>query len=127
MAVKNEAGDHQLRYSLIAHEKGTDNYVVAAMSGTLMACGNGLVDGFRRTESLVAFDVLAKHLLAEQKLLEQEQIIPSGTAQDSFIRAMTDLLESTVMYLGYPPKEDVEFFSLPQGLVENLHWAPRLR
>lgn len=117
----------ELKYALIAHEKGTDNYVVAAVGGTLVACGQGLVDVFRAEERLVAFDDVVKAVLAEQRMLEQERIIPPGSTEKRFVREMTDLLGRSVMYLGYPPKENVEFFSLPQIIVDNLNWVPRGR
>lgn len=113
------------KHALIAHEKGTDNYVVAAVGGGLSACGQGVVDVYRREESLVPFEEVSRQVMADQIQLEKDGIIAPGSARDRFVRDMTDLLRRAIMYLGWPPKEKVEFFSLPDGIVDNLHWTPR--
>ncbi len=123
--LENEAAPHRVKYALIAHEKGTDYYVVATMNGNLMACGEEMISSLRASESLIIFDDVTKNILKQQGEAERMKLIPQGTATDHAVRQIKGLLENALLLLGLPPKENVEFFSLPKDIVENLHWTPR--
>lgn len=90
-----------------------------------MACGGGLVERFRVTENLITFEEMERKMLEESEVLEKEGIIDQGTAQRHFTRKMFNLLLDTILYLGAPRKEEVEFYTVPQNIVDNLRWAPK--
>ena len=123
--TEDETIPHKVKYALIAHEKGTDYYVVATNNGNIMACCPELIEIYRTSESLISFDDVTKNILREQEISEKMKIIPSGTAVDRSVRLIRWLLDDAIRLLGCPPKENVEFFSLPKNIVEKLHWVPR--
>lgn len=123
--LESETAPHRVKYALFAHERGTDYYVLVTENGNLLACGQELIDSFRFSESLISFDQVAQNILRQQEEAERMKLVPPGTATDHFARQIKGLLEDALRLLDLPPKEDVDFFSLPQDIVETLHWTPR--
>ena len=123
--TESEPIPSKVKYALVAHEKGTDYYIVATNNGNLIACCPELIEIYRTSESLISFDEVTKNILREQEESERMKIIPPGTAVDHSVRLLRYLLADAIRFLGCPPKEDVEFFSLPNRIIEELHWIPR--
>ncbi|MCL4382643.1 MAG: hypothetical protein M1575_01045 [Patescibacteria group bacterium] len=123
--LENETAPRQVKYALFAHERGTDYYVLVTENGNLLACGQELIERLRFSESLISFDTVAENILKQQEEAERMKIVPPGTVPDHFARQIKGLLEDALRLLDLPPKENVDFFSLPQDIVETLHWTPR--
>lgn len=123
--IETESVPYKAKYALVAHEKGTDYYVLASSNGNLMACDHEFLDSLRTSESLTFFDVVFENIVKEQEKSEKMGIIPQNSATEHSIKQLMGLLEEALVLLGLPPKENIEFFSLPNNIVEKLHWIPR--
>lgn len=123
--TESEPIPYKVKYALVAHEKGTDYYILASNNGNLMACDQELLNSLRVSESLIFFDVIFENIVRQQDEYERTGIIHPGTATEHTIKEIRSLLSEALLLLGLPPKENVEFFSLPKNIVENLYWIPR--
>jgi hypothetical protein len=115
----------KVKYALVAHERGSDYYVAVSTNGNLMACDQEFLNSLRISESLTFFDDVYENIAKQQEQFERTGIFPPGTAADHSIKQLYDLLTEIILLLDFPLKENVEFFSLPKNIVENLRWIPR--
>jgi hypothetical protein len=115
----------KVKYALVAHERGSAYYIAVSTNGNLMACDQEFLDSLRTSESLTFFDDVFENIAMKQEEFERTGIFPPGTAADHSVKQLYDLLTEVILLLDFPLKENVEFFSLPKKIVENLHWIPR--
>lgn len=120
--VEDEKAFSKVKDALVAHEIGTDYYVLATENGNLMACCSESLESLRNSENLIFFDEVIENVLKKQEELERRGIIPAGASTDYGVRHVKCLIQDALLFLGFPPKTDVEFFSLPKRLVNKINW-----
>lgn len=118
----------ELKKAIIA-QHGDDFILAAYPYGNLMCCGPEMIEIYRKKESLVGVDTLleAMHGRAER---DTELRGVTRSAEELFIRDATVLFHNTLTMLGWPPFEEIDFFSTPDDIVKGLRtdyddWRPK--
>jgi hypothetical protein len=115
----------EFKYALLmsrAYEE-TDNHMYVAMGtdGELMAVGDEMLELWRSQERLVGFDTVAQAML--DKAVDEVRILGGDrTFHEVYARRMAFKLSDAALMLGRPPKDQVDFHTLPQSIVDELNW-----
>lgn len=112
-----------IKYCLLAHQKETDNYTIASTEGTVIACGEAYINSLRAQELFINFNEFAQGLLAQEE--HSGNVLFGRITTERWERKIIGVLDDARYYLGSPPKEELEFFSIPESIVRELHWTPK--
>lgn len=116
------------KFVLITHEKGTDRYILANLNGNLIECDEEeLSQQYRYHEVLVSFETLKKNLWAKGRAMEKPHFLRPDRVVNYVNQSVNDIIKGAVEMLGSPPKERIEFFSVPKRIVSRFDWIPRKR
>lgn len=126
--VRERAPIPQKKFVLIAHERGVDNYILADESGNLVECdGEALANYYMYHEVLISFKTLEKILLARGRVMEKAHFPRPDRVVDYVNQSVNKIIRGAVEKLDRPPKERIEFFSVPNRIVNRFDWLPRKR
>lgn len=115
------------KYVLIAHERGSNLYVLADSEyGNIIACNRKMLEEhYRYSESLTSFRTLVANLWRRGKENVRLGVIPKGGVEEYVEKEARRMFNWAIDMMGRPPKERVDFFSVPEEVVATLSWIPK--
>lgn len=116
------------KFALIAHERGIDKYILADEDGNLVECNEEvLANHYMYHEVLISFKTLEKILWVRGRAMERPHYLRPDRVVNYVNQSVNNIIEGAVEMLGSPPKERIEFFSVPKRIVSRFDWIPRKR
>lgn len=127
-ASKERAPISQKKYALIAHEREVDKYILTDENGNLEICNEEKLNKeYLYKENLVSFTTLARIWQQRGRAAERPHTLRPDLGDVYVWQKTKEIITRAVEELGHPPKERIEFFSVPKQAVRRLDWIPRKR
>jgi hypothetical protein len=109
----------EAKYAIIAQHE--DNFVVSTLDGYAFACGEQSIDLYREREQLIMVDAVFDHMLETAHYQTEILALDQDPVAD-FITRVQRLFYSAHVMLGRPSKDQVNFYSVPDDIVDALNW-----